>query len=102
MTAMALIDLEKVYADACAGCTKHGDAPGECYSDEPCGRLIFALTTAEPVDAVKVVRCRDCILSRHPQSTALVGEFVQCAMYDPMPLMRCSDFCSYGTRVEEK
>lgn len=49
---MRLIDLEKVYESACAGCTRHGDALGECYHDEPCERLIFAFTTAEPVEAV--------------------------------------------------
>lgn len=49
---MRLIDLDKVYESACAGCTRHGDAPGECYHDEPCERLIFAFTTAEPVEAV--------------------------------------------------
>lgn len=52
-----LIDLDKVYESACAGCTRHGDAPGECYHDEPCERLIFAFTTAEPVEAV-VLPCK--------------------------------------------
>lgn len=46
-----LIDKEKVYQRACRGCIRHGEAPGECYHDEPCGQLIFAFTTAEPVSA---------------------------------------------------
>lgn len=54
---MKLIDLDKVYESACAGCTRHGDAPGECYHDEPCERLIVAFTTAEPVHAV-VLPCK--------------------------------------------
>ena len=54
---MRLVDMEKVYERACAGCTRHGDAPGECYHDEPCERLIFAFTTAEPVEAV-VLPCK--------------------------------------------
>ena len=49
-----LIDKEKVYQSACRGCIRHGEAPGECYHNEPCGRLIFAFTTAKPVDAVVV------------------------------------------------
>lgn len=49
-----LIDKEKVYQRACTGCTRHGEAPGECYHGEPCERLIFAFTTAEAVDAVEV------------------------------------------------
>ena len=53
-----LIDRKKVYELACAGCTRHGDTAGECNSDEPCERLIFAFTVAEPVDAVEVVHGR--------------------------------------------
>ena len=50
-----LIDRAKVYELACVGCTRHGELPGECYHDEPCEKLIFAFTVAEPVDAVEVV-----------------------------------------------
>lgn len=50
-----LIDRAEVYRRACAGCTRHGEAPMECYHDEPCERLIFEFTTAEPVNAVEVV-----------------------------------------------
>lgn len=53
-----LIDREKVYENACAGCTRHGEKPGECYREEPCERLIFAFTVAESVDAVEVVHGR--------------------------------------------
>lgn len=53
-----LIDRKEVYELACAGCTRHGDTAGECNSDEPCERLIFAFTVAEPVDAVEVVHGR--------------------------------------------
>ena len=52
--ARELIDKEKVYQRACAGCTRHGEAPMECYHDEPCERLIFEFTTAEPVNAVEL------------------------------------------------
>lgn len=51
---IAVIDREKVYENACAGCTRHGEKPGECYHDEPCERLISAFTVAEPVDAVEM------------------------------------------------
>ena len=53
-----LIDRAKVYERACVGCTRHGEFPGECYHDEPCEKLIFAFTVAEPVDAVEVVHGR--------------------------------------------
>lgn len=42
------IDREKVYENACAGCTRHGEKPGECYHDEPCERLISAFTRDNP------------------------------------------------------
>lgn len=51
-----------------------------------------------PVDMVAVVRCKDCKCGKHPDSTKLVGKYVNCALYDPMPLMRSEDFCSYGER----
>lgn len=52
-----LIDFEDVYRRACDGCTRHGESLGECHSSEPCERLIFAFTTAEPVEAV-VLPCK--------------------------------------------
>ena len=51
-------------------------------------------------DVVPVVRCKDCVCGKHPGSTMLVGKLVRCALYDPMPMMRCNDFCSYGERKD--
>ena len=50
------------------------------------------------VDAVEVVRCQECVLSRLPKMVKYVGEYVNCTLYTPMPMMRCDDFCSYGER----
>ena len=89
-----LIDREKVYQLACVGCTRHGEAPGECYHDEPCERLIFAFTVTEPVDAVEVVRCKDC---KHREDGLCTLESV----YDyPWYYTNDDDFCSYGERRE--
>lgn len=91
-----LIDKEKVYQRACAGCTRRGETPGECYHDEPCDRLIFAFTTAEPVDAVEVVRCKDC---KHWKSDDDIGH---CENPDGLDnYARPDDFCSYGERRAE-
>lgn len=91
-----LIDKEKVYQRACAGCTRHGETPGECYHDEPCERLIFAFTTAEPVDAVEVVRCKDCISGQvQPYSRFIRCNVMGCAGLKP------DDFCSYGERKDK-
>ena len=56
---------------------------------------------APTVDAVEVVRCKDCKCGKYPESIRLVGKFVKCALYDPMPMMRCNDFCSYGERKDK-
>lgn len=92
---MPLIDLEKVYESACAGCTRHGDAPGECYHDEPCERLIFAFTTAEPVDAVEVIRCKDCVWRQQDdinRNFCGLGDFY-CGE---------TDYCSRGERNDKQ
>ena len=59
---------------------------------------IKKIEAAPAVDAVEVVRCKDCKCGKYPDSTKLVGKYVNCALYDPMPLMRSDDFCSYGER----
>lgn len=51
-----LVDRKKIYEVACKNCTRHGEEYGECYHDEPCEKLIFAFTTAEPVDSVETVQ----------------------------------------------
>ena len=48
----------------------------------------------------KLVRCKDCKCGKRPKTAMFVGKFVNCALYDPMPMMRCNDFCSYGERRE--
>ena len=48
----------------------------------------------------ELVRCKDCKCGKRPKTAMFVGKFVNCALYDPMPMMRCNDFCSYGERRE--
>ena len=97
-----LVDRAKIYELACAGCTRHGELPGECYHNEPCERLIFAFTVAEPVDAVEVVRCkncRDCEMC-YPEKR-LDKEATQawiCNRYKRY--CKPDDFCSYGEKRE--
>ena len=47
---------------------------------------------APTVDAVEVVRCRDC---KYHEDTHVTG-FEHCCLYDL--IMRHNDFCSYGKR----
>ncbi len=88
-----LIDQGKVYEMACAGCSRHGETLGECNFDEPCERLVFAFTVAEPVDAVEVVRCKDC-KKGHPELAPNGG--VWCALWNHV--FRDNGFCSKGER----
>ena len=52
------------------------------------------LHSAKPVDAVKVVRCKDC---KYHEDAHVTG-FEHCCLYDLT--MRYNDFCSYGERKE--
>ena len=53
---------------------------------------MLILREAPTVDAVPVVRCRDC---KYHEDTPVIG-FEHCCLYDLT--MRYNDFCSYGKR----
>ena len=57
-------------------------------------------TGAAPADVAPVVRCKDCKCGKPVRNTLLADKVVNCALYDPMPIMQCDDFCSYGERRE--
>ena len=52
------------------------------------------LHSAKPIDAVKVVRCKDC---KYHEDAHVTG-FEHCCLYGLT--MRYNDFCSYGERKE--
>lgn len=52
------IDREAVYAEACRGCIRHGEHIGECYSEEPCQKLIEVFALAPAVDLIPAV-CKE-------------------------------------------
>ena len=66
----------------------------------PCDMYKVAIANFPTVDAVEVVRCKDCKCGKPARNTVLADKVVNCALYDPMPIMRCDDFCSYGERRE--
>ena len=66
-----------------------------CYSVKSCPE---ECSHFKHKDEVIVIRCKDCKEAKKPTSNLLSGKFVNCALYDPMPLMKCHDFCSYGER----
>ena len=84
--------LKKDYCQHCDNC--NGVMCRACWLDN----VEIAVDAQPTVDAVEVVRCKDCKCGKQPKSTMFIGKFVNCALYDPMPMMRCNDFCSRGER----
>ena len=87
---MSLINREALlsYADLWASC-------GEYYTAED---VIMMIKTAPTVDAVPVVRCKDCV-----NGTVFVNkqraEYVDCVL-DDYSVRKPTDYCSYGKRKE--
>ena len=87
---MSLINREALlsYADLWASC-------GEHYTAED---VIMMIKTAPTVDAVPVVRCKDCV-----NGTVFVdkqgAEYVDCVL-DDYSVRKPIDYCSYGKRKE--
>lgn len=94
----ALLSFEKMDADLCASCGEHHTAED----------VIMMIKTAPTVDAVPVVRCRECKHFRHYGKTSLFinGKNIKAGWcqrrisYDEEYRMTVDDFCSYGERKE--
>ena len=84
----ALLSFEKMDADLCASCGEHHTAED----------VIMMIKTAPTVDAVPVVRCKDCV-----NGTVFVNkqgaEYVDCVL-DDYSVRKPTDYCSYGKRKE--
>ena len=80
----ALLSFEKMDADLCTTCGKHHTAED----------VIMMIKTAPTVDAVPVVRCREC---KHmiPQSHTRY-----CTVWNAVNGMGDEGFCNYGERKE--
>ena len=94
----ALLSFEKMDADFCATCGEHHTAED----------VIMMIKTAPTVDAVPVVRCRECKHFRHYGKTSLFinGKNIKAGWcqrrirYDEEYRMTADDFCSYGERKD--
>ena len=64
------------------------------------GNVLQCLSTAKTVDAVEVVRCKDCKHYYHSVSSYKDGRCVMFGTYDTDPSVYLNDFCSYGERSE--
>lgn len=61
--------------------------------------VLWYLVDAEPVDAVPVVRCKDCIGKSTWYKNESSDEFYICGM-SGMYIVKDTDYCSYGERKE--
>ena len=87
---MSLINREALlsYEDLWASC-------GEHYTAED---VIMMIKTAPTVDAVPVVRCREC---KHYDTADFDGNILcGCTLHSAMVDITPDDFCSYGERKE--
>ena len=84
---MSLINREALlsYADLWASC-------GEHYTAED---VIMMIKTAPTVDAVPVVRCKDCARCVPYKGVPI------CNKWRTFPEVESDDFCSYGEKKEE-
>lgn len=87
-----LIDADKINYHDHTECMGHGDFETV--------RTVTDKEIAEipTVDAVEVIRCRDCKFGTHFGD--LEGEWINCRNLYGKPLMPFDGFCSYGERKE--
>ena len=87
---MSLINREALlsYANFCASCGEHHTAED----------VIMMIKTAPTVDAVPVVRCREC---KHYGTADFDGNILcGCTLHSAMVDITPDSFCSYGERKE--
>lgn len=87
-----LIDADKINYHDHTECMGHGDFETV--------RTVTDKEIAEipTVDAVEVIRCRDCKFGTHFGD--LEGEWINCRNLYGKPLMPFDGFCSYGERKD--
>ena len=94
-----LIDVDKRIAEIkklyCDGCDNYGGSKCRaCWIDD----AMCLIDDATTVDAVEVVRCRDCKFGKHFGD--LEDEWINCGNLHGKPLMPFDGFCSYGERKD--
>ena len=89
----ALLSFEKIDAELCASCGEHHTAED----------IIMMIKTAPTIDAVPVVRCRECKYSRinHLMKKDILScENIDVCGEEYLFERNPNDFCSYGERKE--
>lgn len=91
---MRLIDADALRNEFCSECLP--DKADDCRFDPLCGTMLW-VNEAPTIDAVPVVRCKDC---KHNNESRAIGESGMWCDYwgiDPDP----DDFCRWGERISE-
>ena len=88
-----MIDADKINYHEHTECIGHGDFETV--------RTVTDKEIAEipTVDAVRVVRCKDCKFGATPYGDEHDG-WIECSNIHGRPLFGCNDFCSYGERKD--
>ena len=86
----ALLSFEKIDAELCASCGEHHTAED----------IIMMIKTAPTIDAVPVVRCKDCKYCDISLVLPTGREMYTCmeGSHDHKVLLNPNDFCSRGER----
>ena len=101
---MRLIDADALREEHCEGCAN--SVQDGCKTDPVCGSLLW-VHDAPTIDAVSVVRCKDCV---HAKNNYLVNGLCLCEKpiycmgkgeITRNELMAEDDFCSYGEKRDE-
>ena len=89
----ALLSFEKIDAELCASCGEHHTAED----------IIMMIKTAPTIDAVPVVRCKDCKYCDISLVLPTGREMYTCmeGSHDHQMLLNPNDFCSRGKGKEE-
>lgn len=89
---MRLIDADALIADSCRDCPE--ELRKRCKTEPACAdtKFLFEIPT---VDAVEVVRCKDCKYScKDGNGRSCEGYWYELSEYDVT--VKDDDFCSYG------
>lgn len=96
---MKLIDVDAfVESNGLTGMSKHGTAGREKFATRMLYEIYDMIQDAPVIDAVPVVRCRDC---KHKQ--ALTREnIVTCYFHGRLIIMKANGFCSCGAKMDKE
>ena len=94
-----LIDADEFIAEHCADC-KYAKVNGICSKEVPMCRSVQIVTELPTIDAVEVVRCKDC--KHWHEETGFCEKHSNFDVEEmEWDMFAEDDFCSYGERKEE-